>query len=58
MEIKTVLKLVGAKRVVVLSVVVLLILVGFKTWDKYVNEPKRTTQMISDSEDSVDLLPR
>jgi hypothetical protein len=58
MEIKTVLKLVGAKRVVLFSVIVVLIGVGFKTWDKYVNDTKGTTQVMSDSEDSVDLLPR
>jgi hypothetical protein len=58
MEIKTLLKLVGAKRAVVLSVIVLLIAVGFKAWGKYVNDTTGTTQVISDSEDSVDLLPR
>ena len=57
MKIKTLLK-VAAKRAVVLSVIVLLIAVGFKAWGKYFNDTTGTSQVISDSEDSVDLLPR
>jgi hypothetical protein len=57
METKTLSTIANTKRVVMLSVIVLLIVVGFKVWDKYGNDTTENVQVINDSEDSVDLLP-